>query len=82
MTHGQQRKSPSSFDHRIGEQQHGLRDAQPECFRGLEVDHEFEFGRPLNRQIARVRALQDAIDVACRLAEPFREIGAIGDEAA
>ena len=71
-----------SFDHLVGEQQHGLRDAQPKCLRGLDVDHELELGRLLNRQIARVGALQDAIDVACRLAELFRQIGAIGDEAA
>jgi hypothetical protein len=41
-----------------------------------------ELGRLLDRQIARVRALQDAINVPCCLAELFRQIGAIDDEAA
>jgi hypothetical protein len=38
--------------------------------------------RLLNRQIARVCTLQDAIDVPCCLAELFRQISTIGDEAA
>jgi hypothetical protein len=36
----------------------------------------------LNWQIAGVSALQDAIDVPCCLAELFRQIGTIGNEAA
>jgi hypothetical protein len=71
-----------SFDHHVGEEEHGLRDAQPERLRGLEADYEFEFGRLLDRQIARVCTLQDAIDVTCRLAELFRQIGTVGNEAA
>ena len=63
-----------SFDHLVGEQQHGLRDAQPERLRGLDVDHELELGRLLNWQIAGVSALKDAIDVPCCLAELFGEI--------
>ena len=42
-------------------------DAQPERIRGLDVDHELELGRLLNRQIAWVRALQGAIDVTLLL---------------
>jgi hypothetical protein len=70
------------FDHLVNERQHGLRDAQPERLRGLDVDHELELGRLLNWQIAGVSALQDAIDVPCCLAELFRQIGTIGNEAA
>ena len=45
-----------SFDHLVGEQQHGLRDAQPKCLRGLDVDHELELGRLLNRQRSSTRS--------------------------
>src|SRR5262249_601175 len=49
---------------------------------GLQIDYQFELGRPLNRQIAGIRTLQDAIDVPCRLAELFRQISSVSDEAA
>jgi hypothetical protein len=63
-----------SFDHLVGEQQHGLRNVQPERLGGLEVDYEFELGRLLNRQIARVGTFQNAIDVPRCLAKLFRQI--------
>ena len=37
---------------------------RPRC---LEIDDHFVLGRRLHRQVARLRALEDAIDVACSL---------------
>jgi hypothetical protein len=53
---GRIRTSPTLLDHLVGEQQHGVRDAQPERPRGLDLDHELKLSRLLNRQIARVCA--------------------------
>jgi hypothetical protein len=36
-----------------------LRNGEAERLRGLEVDHQLELGRLLNRQIGRLGALQD-----------------------
>jgi hypothetical protein len=36
------------LDHLVGKREHGQRDVEPERIGGLEVDHQFEFGRPLN----------------------------------
>ena len=38
--------------------------SRPSAF-GLDVDHQFILGRRLNGQVCRLRALEDAIDVAC-----------------
>ena len=42
------------FDHLVGEHQQVMRDGEAECIGGLEVDNEVEFGRLLNRDIARL----------------------------
>jgi hypothetical protein len=70
------------FDHLVGEQQHRLGNAQAERLRGLDVDRELELGRLLNRQIAGISTLEDAIDVPCRLAELFRQVSSVSYEAA
>jgi hypothetical protein len=54
---------------------------QAERLRGLEVDHRFEFARGLDRQLGRLFAPEDAIDVTRRLAVLVGDVGSIGDEA-
>ena len=54
------------------------RHGEAERLRGLEIDHQLEFGRRLHRQVGRLLALEDAIDVAGGLpvlVDPIRPIG-------
>src|ERR1700676_378236 len=52
-----------SFDHLVGAERKCRRDAEPKRLRGLHVDDQLILGRLLNREIARLLAPQDAIDV-------------------
>ena len=49
--------------------------------RGLEIDDQLVLGRRLHRQVGRLLALEDAIDVAGRAAELVHEIIPVGDQA-
>src|SRR5262249_11552485 len=53
-----------SFDHLVGAQQDRLWYGKTERLGGLEVYDHLEFCRKLHRQIARLRAAQDAIDIS------------------
>src|SRR5258706_8516152 len=49
-------------DHAVGLQQHGRRDLQPDGLGCLEIHHQLEIARLLDREFARLRAMQDAVD--------------------
>src|SRR5436190_10340904 len=76
------RKWPALFDDLVGDREQSVRHVEAERFRGLEVDDKLVLDRLLDRQIRQLGALEDAVDVTCRLAELFREVSAIGDQAA
>jgi hypothetical protein len=48
-----------SFDHLVGAARHGQRDVDPERLGGLEVDVQLDFRCLLDRQIGRLRALEN-----------------------
>ena len=54
------------FDHLVRRLQKRFRDGEPKRLRGLEIDHEPELGRQLDRQLPWLGAFQDEIDVAGR----------------
>ena len=81
QTHAAQQRA-SLFDRLVGGCEQRGRNVEAERFRGLEIDRELVFDRLLNRQIGWLGALEDAVDVPCCLAELFREISAISDQAA
>jgi hypothetical protein len=56
--------------------------SRPECLGGLEVDYQLVLGRCLHRQVGRLLALENAIDISCRAAELIDIIGAIGHQTA
>ena len=58
------------------------RHREAERLRGLEIDHQFVFGRRLHRQVGGLLALEDAIDVAGRAPVLVDEIRPVGDQAA
>jgi hypothetical protein len=62
-----------SFDDLIRAQQHRLRDREAERLRGLEVDHQLELRRLLDRKVGGLRAFEDLVDVlAARLTRVSR----------
>src|SRR5215208_1376279 len=74
--------STPSFDDLVGAGEQRLRHGEAERVSGLQVDHQFELGRLLDRQIGRLGALEDLSDVNAGLAENSREARSIADQSA
>src|SRR5215207_9174046 len=71
-----------SLDHLVGAGEEGGRDGEAERLGCLHVDHQLEFGGLLYRQIGRLGALEDLIDVAARAAKQIGYIGPVGRQSA
>jgi hypothetical protein len=61
------RKTGALFDHLVGPHQEQFRNCETERLGGLQIDDQRIFGRLLDRQVARLGALQDPIDIGRRL---------------
>src|ERR1700733_2240540 len=77
-THGVQQST--SFNDVVGEQQHRLRDGQPERLGGLEVDHQLEARRLFDWEIARIGARHNFGNVPCGAPILFAKVCPIRDE--
>src|SRR5262249_36782951 len=61
---GQKRTSRRLFNYLVGASMQSCWHIKTEGLGGLEIDHQFVLGRRLHREVARLFALEDAIDVA------------------
>src|SRR3954451_13661690 len=69
-----------SFNHLVRGRQQRRRHGKVERLRGLEVDHQFELGRLLHRQVGRLLTLEDAIDVAGGAPVAVDRVDAVGHQ--
>ena len=79
---GKLRVTSLSLNHLVGAGKQRLRHGQAECFCGLEVDHQLEFCRLLDRQFGGLGTLQDLAGVNALQVIDGRKARAIADEAA
>src|SRR5882672_2268102 len=68
------------FDHLVSADKNRGRYGEAERFGSLHVDQEFELGRLFNRQIGRLGAFENFINVAACTAEQIDYIGAVDDQ--
>src|SRR5262245_28699667 len=70
----------SSLDHLVRARQQCRRKREAERLGGREVDHQLELRRLLDRQVGRLRASEDLVDLNCTLPSKITDVGAVGDE--
>ena len=69
------------LDNLVGASEQRRRHIQAERPRSLEIDHQLVLGRCLCRQVGRLLALEDAVDVAGRPSKRINRIRAVGNQA-
>src|SRR4051794_11965059 len=75
-------QTPFLFDYHVGTREQRRRKFEAQRLRGLEIDRQLVLGWRLHRQIGRLLALEDTIDVTSREPELIDKISPIGDQAA
>src|SRR5664280_699343 len=69
------------FDHLVGGGEQRRRNGKAERLGGLEIDRQFVLRRRLHRQVGRLLALEDAVDIIRRATVRFDCVSPIGDQA-
>src|SRR6516225_6842862 len=81
LTHVPQ-QTPLSFDHLVGAKQDRLRHRKAERLGGLEVYGHLKLCRKLYREIARLLAAKDAIDIGGGTTQAVYRVFSVGEQAA
>jgi hypothetical protein len=81
MQCSKRRGTDALFDHLVSDRKELGGDVDLERSCGLQIDHEFELGRPIDRQVCRLRSIEDAADIDSSPAIVVRRIVAIADQA-
>ena len=69
------------LDHLVGAGEEGLGHFEAESLGGFQIDHQLDLGGRLNWKIGRLLALQDAINVTCRVPDRIDPIRTVGHQA-
>src|SRR6516164_8612092 len=72
----------NSFDHIVGATEQQRWHVEVQRLGGLEIDDQFKLCRRLDREVGRLLALEDAVDVLWHLAKLFDIIRTVGHQAA
>jgi hypothetical protein len=70
------------FDHLVGNGEQCRRDGEADRSRAVEVDHQLELGRLHNRQVRRLRALEDTRGIESDLANGVEDVASVADQPA
>src|SRR6266496_2147248 len=76
------RNKTASLDHLVGSGGQTGRHVEAELLRGLAVDHQLVLDRRLHRKVARLRTLEDEIDIDRRARKIIGQVNSVGQEAA
>src|SRR4029077_13951857 len=71
----------ASLDYLVGTGEQARRDGEAERLRGLKVDEQLELDWGLDGKLARLRTLEDAIDVGRRAPIVIRRVISVGQHA-
>src|SRR5215470_1263689 len=71
----------NSLDHLVGPGEQGRRQGKAEILCNFEIEHQLELDWGLDRELARLLALEDAVDVAGRPPIIIEHVISIGQEA-
>src|SRR5262249_62009102 len=72
----------ASFDNLVSDCEQASWNGESEYPRGVEVDHQLEFGWLFDGQVAGIGALKNSVDVACGAAKHITVVRSITDQAA
>src|SRR5207248_10665684 len=72
----------SLLDHLVGEQLHRIGNREAQGLRSLEIDHEFELGRPLHRQVSWLLPPDNPPRIDAGLAIRIRKVGSVAHKPA